>query len=236
MYILLVCADLFGEKCNLELGFSSMPTIAELQRKVLEVFQMEASMRRPPGYPVANFTIVRVQIYDDALLKWVDLVSQTQMHEYDQLYVFQPQTSWHTDVQKDLPPPRPPSQSCAASAVHSMVNSPYKSAAPLRNASYRHDTPGASTNSSIVFSPTKMLLEEQRRREYALQEELNRVRGESARLERELNIEEEDNRVRGQEQKIRILRQKEEEVRRQREILMRCEEEFRHLQSDTVQY
>ncbi|RNF06490.1 calmodulin-like protein containing EF hand domain [Trypanosoma conorhini] len=236
MYTLLVCADLFGEKCNLELGFPSAPTIAELQRKALEVFEAEANMRRPSGYPVVDFAIVRVQIYDDALLKWVDLVSQTQMHEYDQLYVFQPQSAWHTDVQKDLPPPRPPSQSCAASALHSMLDSPQKSATLLRNASCRHNTSGASTNSSIGISPTKMRLEEQRRRESALQEELNRAREESARLERELSIEEEDNRARLQEQKIRMLCQKEDEVRRQREILMRSEEEFRRLQSDIVQY
>ncbi|PWU98053.1 hypothetical protein C4B63_13g274 [Trypanosoma cruzi] len=236
MYTLLVCADLYGDKCNLELGFLSMPTMTELQEKVLQVFEAEANIRRPSGYPVMDFTIARIQIYDDALLKWVDLVSQTQMHEYDQLYVFQPQTPWHTDVQKDLPPPCPPSKSLAASVVHSMVNSPYKSAVITGHTSYRNDTPCASTTGSMALSPTRMRLEEQRRRERALQEELNRIRDESARLERELIMEEEDNRARDQEQKNRILRQKEEEVCRQREILMRSEEEFRRLQSETTQY
>lgn len=108
MYTLLVCADLYGEKINLELTFAAMPTIGELQRKVGEVFNFEAQAKRPQGYPNIEFTCARLQIYDDVLLKWADLVTCTQLHEYDQLYAFQPQSPWHIDVQKDLPPPRPP--------------------------------------------------------------------------------------------------------------------------------
>ncbi|ORC93080.1 uncharacterized protein TM35_000024060 [Trypanosoma theileri] len=234
MYTLLVCADLYGEKCNLELNFASMPTLAELQRKILLVFSAESNLRHSQGgLPTVDFTIARIQIYDDVLLKWVDLISPTQLHEYDQLYVFQPQTSWHTDVQKDLPPPCPPSQSRAASAVQSMVNSPHKGMGYVQQVnSYRHDNSAGSINSSMATSPTKMRLEEQKRRERALQEELARVHEESERLEREAAMEEEQMRAREQEQMTRILRQKEEEVRRQRESLMRSEEEFRRLQAE----
>ncbi|KEG07036.1 calmodulin-like protein containing EF hand domain, partial [Trypanosoma grayi] len=156
MYTLLVCADLYGEKCNLELSFPSMPTITELQRKTLVVFAAEANLRRPHGYPSMDFTIARIQIYDDALMTWVDLTSPTQLHEYDQLYVFQPQSPWHMDLQKDLPPPCPPSQSRAASAVHSAANSPYKNRSHTQNTSYRQDTSAGSMNSSTAISPTKM--------------------------------------------------------------------------------
>ncbi|KAH9582106.1 BILBO1 [Trypanosoma melophagium] len=229
MYTLLVCADLYGEKHNLELNFDSMPTLSELQRKILVVFSTEANLRHSKGLPTVDFTIARIQIYDDVLLKWVDLISPTQLHEYDQLYVFQPQTSWHTDVQKDLPPPCPPSQSLAASAVQSISNSPQKGISLMPNmTSYRQDTSANSINSSMTKSPTKMRLEEQKRRERALQEQLLRVREESERLEREAAIEEQV-RAREQEQMNRLLRQKEEEVRRQRESLMRSEEEFRRL-------
>jgi hypothetical protein len=113
MYTLLACADLYGEKMNLEITFSAMPTIGELHRKIVEVFSAEAASCRPQGYPAIDFQIARLQIYDDVLLKWADLVTGTQLHEYDQMYVFQPQSPWHIDVQKDLPPPRPPRSTAA---------------------------------------------------------------------------------------------------------------------------
>eukprot|EP00759_Apiculatamorpha_spiralis_P016050 PhF_6_TR22452/c1_g1_i1/m.31848 len=109
MYTLLACADLFGEKINLELTFAAMPTIGELTRKIEDVYRSEADLKRPVNFPREyEFRVARLQIYDDVLLKWVDLVTATQLHEYDQLYAFQPQSPWHIDVQKDLPPPRPP--------------------------------------------------------------------------------------------------------------------------------
>lgn len=57
-----------------------------------------------------------MQVYDDVLLKWADLTSPAQLHEYDQIYAFQPQTPWQVDVQKDLPAPRPPSSAAAGAA------------------------------------------------------------------------------------------------------------------------
>eukprot|EP00756_Hemistasia_phaeocysticola_P018338 Hpha_TRINITY_DN15587_c1_g14::TRINITY_DN15587_c1_g14_i1::g.108479::m.108479 len=111
MFTVLTCADLFGSKCNLELTFPALPSVAELQRRVEDVFNSEMHATRPPGAPVPpeGFRVSRVQIYDDVLLKWVDLISSTQLHEYDQLYVFQPQSPWSVDTQQDLPAPRPPS-------------------------------------------------------------------------------------------------------------------------------
>lgn len=111
MFTVLVCADLFGFKVNLELTFAALPTIAELTRRSEEIFNAEMGAVRPAGAPVPaeGFRVSRVQIYDDVLLKWVDLISSTQLHEYDQLYVFQPQSPWQVDTQQDLPAPRPPS-------------------------------------------------------------------------------------------------------------------------------
>lgn len=236
MYSLLVCADLYGEKCNLEVNFSSPPTIADVQQKLLRVFAAESNLRRPQGHPLVDFTIARIQIYDDRLLKWVDLVSQTQLHEYDQLYVFQPQSRWHMDVQKDLPPPRASLQSCAAPAVQSTIITPRNGRGVSGSPSSRQDASSASANCGVVPSPTRLRLEEQQRRERALQEELARVRNESDRLAREVSIEEEENRLREQEERSRLLRQKEDEVRRQRELLMRLEEEYRRLQMQESPY
>ena len=108
MFTLLVCADLYGNKVNLEVPFAAQPTVNELTRVIEKVFEQEAAFIRPPGFPVAEVKVVRIQIYDDTYLKWMDLVNSSQLHEYDQLYVFQPQSAWHVDLQKDLPAPRPP--------------------------------------------------------------------------------------------------------------------------------
>jgi len=109
MFTILVCGDVFGQKQNLELTFPALPTIGELTKRAEECFTAEArATQPPPGMTVQEFRVSRVQIYDDVLLKWVDLVSSTQLHEYDQVYVFQPQTQWHSDSQQDLPAPRPP--------------------------------------------------------------------------------------------------------------------------------
>eukprot|EP01062_Namystynia_karyoxenos_P042532 TRINITY_DN3110_c1_g1_i1.p1 TRINITY_DN3110_c1_g1~~TRINITY_DN3110_c1_g1_i1.p1 ORF type:complete len:412 (+),score=116.59 TRINITY_DN3110_c1_g1_i1:103-1338(+) len=108
MFTLLVCADLYGQKINLEVPFPSVPTINELTRVIEQVYGQEAQQLKPQGFPAIQFQVSRIQIYDDSFLKWVDLISSTQLHEYDQLYVFQPQSAWHVDLQKDLPAPRPP--------------------------------------------------------------------------------------------------------------------------------
>eukprot|EP00758_Cryptobia_borreli_P007242 Tbor_TRINITY_DN5261_c5_g1::TRINITY_DN5261_c5_g1_i1::g.16173::m.16173 len=110
MYTLLVCADLYGSKVNLEITFSHMPTISELHKRIILIFTTESAVRRPPGYPSTDFNICKLQIYDDILLRWTDLVSCQQLHEYDQIYAFQAQSPWHVDTQRDLPPPRPPTQ------------------------------------------------------------------------------------------------------------------------------
>ncbi|KAJ9458589.1 calmodulin-like protein containing EF hand domain [Diplonema papillatum] len=107
MFTLLVCADLQGGKVNLELTFQALPTIGELTRKTEEVFGHEMKVIGGP-YANVEFRVNRLQIYDDVLLKWVDLLSTTQLHEYDQIYAFQPQTPWHVDTTQDLPAPRPP--------------------------------------------------------------------------------------------------------------------------------
>eukprot|EP01063_Lacrimia_lanifica_P026387 TRINITY_DN3549_c0_g1_i1.p1 TRINITY_DN3549_c0_g1~~TRINITY_DN3549_c0_g1_i1.p1 ORF type:complete len:364 (+),score=161.09 TRINITY_DN3549_c0_g1_i1:60-1151(+) len=110
MFTVLACADMFGSKVNLELTFPALPTIGELTRRAEEVFTSEMHAIRPAGaqVPAEGIRINRLQVYDDVMLKWVDLISSAQLHEYDQVYIFQPQSLWHVDTQQDLPAPRPP--------------------------------------------------------------------------------------------------------------------------------
>eukprot|EP01060_Flectonema_neradi_P014421 TRINITY_DN21106_c0_g1_i1.p1 TRINITY_DN21106_c0_g1~~TRINITY_DN21106_c0_g1_i1.p1 ORF type:complete len:384 (+),score=84.37 TRINITY_DN21106_c0_g1_i1:65-1153(+) len=120
MFTILCCADMFGSKVNLELAFAAVPTIGELTRKIEDVFTAEMHALRPSGaqLPADGIRVSRLQVYDDVLLKWMDLRSSTQLHEYDQVYVFQPQTPWQVDTQQDLPPPRPPTVGMNVNAVH----------------------------------------------------------------------------------------------------------------------
>jgi len=246
MYFLLVCADLYGEKVNLEITFPTMPTIGELQRKIVEAFNSEANVKRPQGYPVVEFAIARLQIYDDVMLKWTDLVACTQLHEYDQLYAFQPQSPWHIDVQKDLPPPRPPTalarggpttyDAPATPAPYlNQQQSSYSNGYPAtpNGPSYQVQSTASAPRTGGGHSPqTLSRLEEQRRKEAALQAELQRSREETARLEAQAAAEAEEERRRQAEDADRMLRQKQEEMQRQREALLRAEEEYRRLHEE----
>ncbi|EAN77981.1 hypothetical protein, conserved [Trypanosoma brucei brucei TREU927] len=180
MYPLLVCADLYGEKYNLEVRFPSKPTIEDLQKRIVTVFSTEMDSRRPEGYPEADFSIALVHIYDDKSQQWEKLLSDAQLHEYDQLYVFQPQTRWHMDVQKNLPPPTTPSKDHRTATPHSICKSPQSKGCD--------DVYSFSQNCEATVT-AKTRLEEQRRRERVLREELFRVREETERLEREAALE-----------------------------------------------
>ena len=240
MYTLLCCADLYGEKMNLELTFSAMPTMGELQRKVNEVYNGEAQLKRPQGYPTVDFQIARLQIYDDVLLKWTDLVTCTQLHEYDQLYAFQPQSPWHIDVQKDLPPPRPPTvagSSTAAPRTMAQSNTPggYSQQAASPIPAYQQDT---SMNGGQAYqsqgrsrnSPTQDRLDAQRQREEQLRAELARSAEETRRLEQQYATEREDDQRRQQEADSRNMAQREAEIMRQRQALQQAEAEYQRAQ------
>eukprot|EP01060_Flectonema_neradi_P029659 TRINITY_DN4145_c1_g1_i1.p1 TRINITY_DN4145_c1_g1~~TRINITY_DN4145_c1_g1_i1.p1 ORF type:complete len:434 (+),score=74.69 TRINITY_DN4145_c1_g1_i1:94-1302(+) len=111
-FTLLVCGDLFNQKVNLELPFPDRPTIPELLSHAQNSFTQEMRVvPKPQGARIPDqFVIKNIEIYDDVLLKWVDLKSAQQLHEYDQLYCFQPHSPWQTDAQQDLPAPRPPTR------------------------------------------------------------------------------------------------------------------------------
>ena len=108
-FTMLVCADLFSDKVNLEIPFPEKPTLEELRSHVQNQFTAEMRALQPPNMAaIDQFVVSRVQIYDDVNNSWVDLSSPQQLHEFDQLYCFQPLNPWQNDLQKDLPPPRPP--------------------------------------------------------------------------------------------------------------------------------
>eukprot|EP00756_Hemistasia_phaeocysticola_P023605 Hpha_TRINITY_DN15902_c0_g7::TRINITY_DN15902_c0_g7_i1::g.71149::m.71149 len=120
VFTVLVAADLFGTKTNYELDFLDPPAMAELRARLESVFGNEAAQRRPPGVPASPFQAHRMQVFDDKVELWVDLVSAGQLHDYCQVYVFQRETPWHKEVQSKIPPPgKPPIQTAVLPAVPS---------------------------------------------------------------------------------------------------------------------
>ena len=109
MFTVLAAVD-FHQKCNFEFNFPAVPTVTELRDRLEAVLTTEAALRRPAGVPVTAFQIHRLQVFDERMEMWVDLVSSSQLTDYCQAYVFQKESPWHKDTPGRIPPPVRPSQ------------------------------------------------------------------------------------------------------------------------------
>eukprot|EP01062_Namystynia_karyoxenos_P059467 TRINITY_DN50916_c0_g1_i1.p1 TRINITY_DN50916_c0_g1~~TRINITY_DN50916_c0_g1_i1.p1 ORF type:complete len:396 (+),score=158.06 TRINITY_DN50916_c0_g1_i1:91-1188(+) len=151
MFTVLCCAEVCGTKVNLEIGFPALPTIGEFRRRAEEAFNAEQRLLSPvqlSGAPAQRFRISRMQIYDDVLLKWVDLISSTQLHEYDQVYCFHPAAPWQ-ESQTDLPAPRQP---CSSGGAPSDAAA-FAAAPPLQGAAPGAATAGGGPGAAAGLAP-----------------------------------------------------------------------------------
>jgi len=103
VYFVSVAADIYGRKHNVRLEFPTVPTIAELITATESQYDVTARATRPAGYPDIPFRVQTFQVYDDVLLRWVDLYSSAQLTNGCQVYAFQPETVWNVDVQGTIP-------------------------------------------------------------------------------------------------------------------------------------
>eukprot|EP01062_Namystynia_karyoxenos_P019976 TRINITY_DN17556_c0_g1_i1.p1 TRINITY_DN17556_c0_g1~~TRINITY_DN17556_c0_g1_i1.p1 ORF type:complete len:347 (+),score=127.20 TRINITY_DN17556_c0_g1_i1:78-1118(+) len=99
-----VGTDLYGVKQNTRLEFAACPSIAELICAAEAHFDIEARGRRPIGVPETPFKISSMQVYDDVLLRWVNLYSPAQLRSGGQVFVFQPESVFHSDAPGTIPP------------------------------------------------------------------------------------------------------------------------------------
>eukprot|EP00755_Sulcionema_specki_P011674 Sspe_Gene.49575::Locus_26884_Transcript_1_1_Confidence_1.000_Length_1971::g.49575::m.49575 len=157
MFPILVAADIFGTKLNYELDFSSVPSLAELQHRVDAVFSTEFNLRRPPGIPASRFTIHRLQVFDERNEVWVDLLSPSQLLESCQIYAFQPETSWHKEVQSKLPPASKPFP-VISSPKYPPHRSPHASPVRIRSPHHYPSTP-PHTVSAAHHAPISLTAE-----------------------------------------------------------------------------
>eukprot|EP01059_Diplonema_ambulator_P010031 TRINITY_DN1_c0_g1_i1.p1 TRINITY_DN1_c0_g1~~TRINITY_DN1_c0_g1_i1.p1 ORF type:complete len:557 (+),score=201.67 TRINITY_DN1_c0_g1_i1:55-1671(+) len=98
-----VGSDLYGTKCNVTLEFPNRPTVAELTAATESNFDVKSRAQRPAGYPDTPFKIETFQLFDDTLLRWVDLYNEQQLRHGVQLWCFQPESIWHSDAQGVIP-------------------------------------------------------------------------------------------------------------------------------------
>jgi len=102
-FFLDVGTDLFGSKQNTRLEFSGTPTLSELIIAAEAHFDKEQRIRRPAGVPDTPFKSQTAQVYDDVLLRWVDLFSAAQLRNGGQVWFFQPETYSHSEMPGTIP-------------------------------------------------------------------------------------------------------------------------------------
>eukprot|EP01062_Namystynia_karyoxenos_P024734 TRINITY_DN19674_c0_g1_i3.p1 TRINITY_DN19674_c0_g1~~TRINITY_DN19674_c0_g1_i3.p1 ORF type:complete len:367 (+),score=136.60 TRINITY_DN19674_c0_g1_i3:113-1102(+) len=102
-------SDLYGTKHNILLSFGSAPTLFEFVRHVEAQFDIKARASRPAGYPDVPFKVETLQIFGDQGC-WVDLVRDDQLRPGAQVWIFQPESIWHSDAQGVIPKAEQPAQ------------------------------------------------------------------------------------------------------------------------------
>ena len=103
MFLISVGTDLYGRKQNVKLEFPTCPTMTELINSVESQFDVMSRASRPAAYPDVPYKVQTFQVYDDILLRWVDLYSSAQLTNGCQVFCFQPETIWHSDAQGIIP-------------------------------------------------------------------------------------------------------------------------------------
>jgi len=99
-----VGTDLFGAKQNTKLEFPTVPQLSELIVASEGHFDKESRIRRPAGAADVPYKVQSCQVYDDVLLRWVDLYSATQLREGSQVWMFQPESMYHSEDAGSIPP------------------------------------------------------------------------------------------------------------------------------------
>jgi hypothetical protein len=103
VFFVSVASDIYGRKHNIRLEFGVAPTISELITATEAQYDITARATRPAGYPDIPYRVQTFQIYDDVLMRWVDLYSSAQLTSGSQVYAFQPETVWTVDMQGTIP-------------------------------------------------------------------------------------------------------------------------------------
>ena len=102
-FVIRVAADIYGKKYNREYIFPVAPLIAELINVVEAQYDAIGRANRPPGFPDIPFQAQTFQWFDELQCTWIDLYSAQQITSGVQLFCFQPESRWHSEVQQGIP-------------------------------------------------------------------------------------------------------------------------------------
>eukprot|EP01064_Diplonema_japonicum_P035926 TRINITY_DN7915_c5_g1_i1.p1 TRINITY_DN7915_c5_g1~~TRINITY_DN7915_c5_g1_i1.p1 ORF type:complete len:399 (+),score=80.81 TRINITY_DN7915_c5_g1_i1:54-1199(+) len=98
-----IACDLFGVKKNIKVALEHRPTMIELINVIESQYDALARSGRPGGFPDMPFKIQTVQIFEHETERWSDLTETVQLTHGCQLYVFPPESYWHSDSQGVIP-------------------------------------------------------------------------------------------------------------------------------------
>lgn len=97
-------SDLYGTKHNIIINFPHRPSLHEVRASLEAQFDVKARACRPAGYPDVPFKVETLQVFGEQGA-WVDLLQESQLRPNCQVWVFQPESIWHSDAQGVIPKP-----------------------------------------------------------------------------------------------------------------------------------
>ena len=160
MFTVQVCGQVFNRKTNFEFAFAKRPSLQELAKMTEGAFTAEISVRRPEGVPQHSFHVAKLKVYDDNRNTWVDLLSESQLIDYCQVYASQPQNPWHKEVPQESIPAavKPPvTVNAAASGIATTPTSysrPVASAYSVGGSGPLNRSSQGQSTGAVVLRPT----------------------------------------------------------------------------------
>ena len=101
MFHLHICAEVNGEKKNIEVEFERRPeSVGRIADEAEAIFRSECSL---VNVDPRAFSVDFIVVYEDATRRWKPLESVDQLQDYSQLYLFQ--TNGSVESVREIPPP-----------------------------------------------------------------------------------------------------------------------------------
>lgn len=107
-----ICADVGGEKRNIEVTFDRKPeTVSKIADEAEIIFRNECALK---NLDPRSFSVDFIVFYEDATRRWKPLENISQLSEYMQLYLFQSGSPQETV--REIPPPSSSANAFGAAA------------------------------------------------------------------------------------------------------------------------
>eukprot|EP01059_Diplonema_ambulator_P015210 TRINITY_DN2630_c1_g2_i1.p1 TRINITY_DN2630_c1_g2~~TRINITY_DN2630_c1_g2_i1.p1 ORF type:complete len:429 (+),score=104.83 TRINITY_DN2630_c1_g2_i1:53-1288(+) len=102
-YKVRIACDVYGVKRNVKVSLTERPELDTLVNIIESQYDAVCRGSRPAGFPDVPFKVQSIQIFSQLDQKWAELTKVDQLHSGCQLYVFPPESYWHSDSQGVIP-------------------------------------------------------------------------------------------------------------------------------------